>query len=39
MANNPQGLGHLLHIIAAGIVIGWIVLVVRDLRREMRRDR
>ncbi|CAL9455905.1 hypothetical protein SUDANB15_02520 [Streptomyces sp. enrichment culture] len=37
--NKAESLGHLCYVIAAGIVVGWIALVVRDLRREMRRAR
>jgi hypothetical protein len=31
--NNPHSLGHAFHALAALIVIGWIAMVVRDLRR------
>ena len=39
MPDNPQAYGHLCYVLAAGIVVGWIALVVRDLRRDLRRGR
>jgi hypothetical protein len=33
MTNNSQGLGHLFHVIAAGITIGLIIAVIRRMRR------
>lgn len=33
MQMNPHSLGHLFHALAAGIVIAWIGLVIRDMRR------
>jgi hypothetical protein len=35
MPTNPHSLGHLFHALAALIVIGWIVALVRDMRRAM----
>lgn len=33
MQMNPHSLGHAFHALAALIVIGWIVMVIRDMRR------
>jgi hypothetical protein len=37
--NKAESLGHLCYVLAAGIVVGWIALVIRDLRRDLRRGR
>ncbi|MER6748075.1 hypothetical protein ACFW6C_09140 [Streptomyces fungicidicus] len=33
MPTNPHSLGHAFHALAALIVIGWITMVIRDMRR------